>query len=335
LCNEDLETNIWNSWGFFNRNFENTNFKLIEFLVSRKLGRFFFQTCSILRFCTKSIFWGKNCILYHDSYIRANLHLLVFRWHKQENAFLYCWFLKCVKKFKFVCFYKYLYVGPCLHLIWKFEKKNHFGFCILWIFWKPIDGLYCLPFFSFLFNHHIFCRAHQCPQYSIVAWKHPIENVEWEYRHIYIKIHIYKEHQEECYINIMERKNIWVDGFIHYPLKDQGHFSIKNHSKLPFLLHSSKKKKLFKEYNHNILYLFCLKSCGKIFMKFDYIDWKILVFKVGKKRVLNFIKFVLKNWVESLGIFFQNNHLIFIFLKLFSRSRSKIERNTKSLISLK
>jgi len=65
-------------------------------------------------------------------------------------------------------------------------------------------------------------------------------------------------------------------------LRDHGPFSGKSHSKLLFLLRSSKKTKqfFFLEYNHKILYFTCLRSCGKIFMKFDGIDWKILAFKV-------------------------------------------------------
>jgi len=67
---------------------------------------------------------------------------------------------------------------------------------------------------------------------------------------------------------------------------DQGHFAAKSHLKLPFLLISSKKTKtIFLESKHKILYFNCLRSCAKIFMKFDHIDWKILAFKVGK---LNF-----------------------------------------------
>jgi len=67
--------------------------------------------------------------------------------------------------------------------------------------------------------------------------------------------------------------------------KGQGPFSAEIHSKLPFLLRSSKKQKktLFLEYNHKILYFTCLQSWGKNFMKFDITDSKILAIKVGER----------------------------------------------------
>jgi len=110
--------------------------------------------------------------------------------------------------------------------------------------------------------------------------------------------------------------------------------------------------------NHRNLYITCLRSHNKNFMKFDRIDWKILAFKLGKTIFLehwhaisndfNFHlwkfqhywlwvkkKFVLKNWVESLGKTFPQKISWFSFFKkLLSRSRSKIKGKTKSLIAL-
>jgi len=76
--------------------------------------------------------------------------------------------------------------------------------------------------------------------------------------------------------------------------KNQSHIFDKKHSKLLFLLHSSKKTKetLFSYYNHKILYFTCLKSCTKNFMKFDRTNWKILAFKVGTKSFFeHFLQF--------------------------------------------
>jgi len=40
---------------------------------------------------------------------------------------------------------------------------------------------------------------------------------------------------------------------------------------------------IFLESNYRILYFTCLRSCSKIFIKFDHVDWKIVAFKVGQK----------------------------------------------------
>jgi len=52
--------------------------------------------------------------------------------------------------------------------------------------------------------------------------------------------------------------------------------------KIAILLHSSKKikKQFFLESNCRILYLIYLRSCGKNFIKFDCIVWKMWAFKV-------------------------------------------------------
>jgi len=42
-----------------------------------------------------------------------------------------------------------------------------------------------------------------------------------------------------------------------------------------FIQENKNKKHFFLESNHRILYLTYLRSCGKNFMKFDRIDWKI------------------------------------------------------------
>jgi len=146
--------------------------------------------------------------------------------------------------------------------------------------------------------------------------------------------------------------------FFLHGLKHWGHFSIKKHLELPFLLHTPKKtNKSFLESNHEILYLTCLKSCGTNFMKFDYIDWKIWAFKVGKKNwivVCNFrwlwppyvaifctIDFWFKKFCvdelssESTKKIHKKNTWFIFFKKLVSRSRSKIERKTKSLMLLR
>jgi len=67
-------------------------------------------------------------------------------------------------------------------------------------------------------------------------------------------------------------------------LRNQDHFSLKKHSKLPFLLSSPKKTQNLT--TSRILYFTCLRSCGKNFMKFDLANWEILAFKVGKKEIV-------------------------------------------------
>jgi len=118
------------------------------------------------------------------------------------------------------------------------------------------------------------------------------------------------------------------------------------------------KKRFFLESNRRILYFTCLKSCGKNFMKFDYTNWKIIAFKVGNICFLNAsLQFQItliaicgifctiyielkKDYVEELSWksrkkISKKNVWFLFFKKLLSRSRSKIERKTKSLVALR
>jgi len=152
------------------------------------------------------------------------------------------------------------------------------------------------------------------------------------------------------------RQSIWDMWILPIvTLNAQHHFSVKKHSKLLVLLHSPPKREkyIFIESNCRILYFTCLRSYGKNFMRFDCTDWKILAFKVGKNVFLMlacnfrwlwhpFVEFfcttnfeLKKNCVEELSwksriIFFLNAWFSF-FKKSLCRSRSKIERKTKSL----
>jgi len=47
----------------------------------------------------------------------------------------------------------------------------------------------------------------------------------------------------------------------------------------------NRKKTFFPKSNHKIFYFTCLKSSGKIFIKFDCMDWKILAFKVVDNKI--------------------------------------------------
>jgi len=58
-------------------------------------------------------------------------------------------------------------------------------------------------------------------------------------------------------------------------------------------------KILFVEYNCRIWYFICLRSYGNNFMKFDYIDWKILTFKVGKKISFEAISYDFDQYLEK------------------------------------
>jgi len=102
----------------------------------------------------------------------------------------------------------------------------------------------------------------------------------------------------------------------------------KNHSKLIFLLCLPKKiRKIhsFLESHCRILYFTCLKSYGKNFMKFDYIDWKIIAFKAEmlvcyyKWLWLPFVE-IIALWTLNLKIFMLKNsieiyELIFLLKK--------------------
>jgi len=94
-------------------------------------------------------------------------------------------------------------------------------------------------------------------------------------------------------------------------------------------------------------------------MKFNHIDWKILAFKVGKKNIFlnggqqfqmtltaicgNFLHY--KLWIKNIlywnfelrarGKNFKKTTWFSFIKKLLSRSRYKIEQNTKLLIALR
>jgi len=102
----------------------------------------------------------------------------------------------------------------------------------------------------------------------------------------------------------------------------------------------NKKRFVFLESNHRILYLTYLRSCGKYFMKFGLIDLKIWAFKSWKKSFLALWSLISNDfdhhlwkilcieelsW-ESRKKIHQKNTWFSFLKKLLSRSRSKIER---------